>query len=215
MTTLRKDTTILYLIRHGATENNLADPPILQGNSVDSPLSAAGRLQAARVTELLAEHEIAAVYSSSMQRAKETAEIIAEPHGLTVTSFDELREVNVGTWEGRSWVEIAQSEPETYKLFMDDASMHGYAGGENLNQVRQRSAAVIERLMQENRGRRIVVVAHNVVNRVFLAPLMYRPMAHARTISQENCCVNVVRLRGDELKLITLNAAFHLEGVYS
>jgi broad specificity phosphatase PhoE len=214
MKTLRKDTSILYLIRHGATENNLADPPILQGNSVDLPLSPTGRQQAARVTELLAEHEIGAVLSSTMKRAKETAQIIAEPHGLSVTSFDELQEVNVGDWEGRSWVEIAQTEPEAYRLFMDDASKHGYAGGENLNQVRERSAAVIERLMRENLGRRIVVVAHNVVNRVFLAPLMFRPMSHARTISQENCCVNVIRLRGDELKLITLNAAFHLQGAY-
>lgn len=211
---LKPNTCILYLIRHGATENNLAKPPILQGNSVDLPLSPTGRQQAAFVTELLEEHEIAAVFSSSMNRARETAEIIAEPHGLKVTTFNELREVDVGTWEGRSWGEISKTEPEAYRLFMLDASQHGYAGGENLSEVRERSAAVIERLMRENLGRRIVVVAHNVVNRVFLAPLMHRPMSMASSIAQENCGVNVIRLRDDEMKLITLNAAFHLEGAY-
>jgi len=211
---MKPDTCILYLIRHGATANNLARPPILQGGNVDSPLSDQGRGQAQAAADLLSGTKIEAVYSSSMKRARETAEIIAAPHGLAVEPFDELREADVGGWEGRSWTEIAQSEPDAYQRFMADASQHGYAGGENLIQVRQRSAPVIERLMRDNLGRRIVIVGHNVVNRSFLAPLMHRPMAHARTITQDNCGVNVIRLRGEEFKLITLNAAFHVEGAY-
>ena len=214
MSKLRDDTCILYLIRHGATENNLADPPILQGGGIDLPLSPAGKQQAAMVAELLESHEIAGVFTSTLQRARETAEIIAQPHGLVVQTFPELSEADVGEWEGKSWDEIAKSDPDAYRRYMDDASQHGYLGGENLNQVRERSSPVIERLMRENLGRRIVVVGHNVVNRVFLSPLMYRPMAQARTIIQENCGVNVIRLRGDALKLITLNAAFHLLDAY-
>ena len=214
MSSLSNNTCVLYLIRHGATENNLANPPILQGGSVDDSLSAAGRDQAERTAELLAGTALEAVYSSTMKRARETAEIIARRHGLGVESFDELREADVGHWGGRSWVEIAKTEPEAYQSFLDDASQYGYAGGENLNQVRERTAPVIERLMRDNLGRRIVIVGHNVVNRSFLSPLMHRPMSHARTITQENCGVNVIRLRGEEFKLLTLNAAFHLEGVY-
>lgn len=208
------NTCIMFLVRHGATANNLARPPILQGGGVDLSLSEEGRVQAQRAAALLRDWRLAAAYSSSMKRARETAEIIATPHGLKVTALDAIREVDVGSWEGRSWQEIAKTEPEAYARFMDDASQYGYVGGENLTQVHERVTPVLTELMQRHLGQRIVVVGHNVVNRSFLAPLMHAPMSQARTITQENCCVNVIRWREGALKLLTLNAAFHLEGVY-
>ena len=68
-------------------------------------------------------------------RSRETAEIIAAPHGLVVQTIAEISEVDVGQWEGRSWVEIAQTEPDAYRQFQENCGQHGYAGGENLTQV--------------------------------------------------------------------------------
>lgn len=204
------DTCIMYLVRHGATANNQANPPLLQGRGVDLELSAAGRQQAACAAGLLARHSLIAIYSSPLIRARQTAEIIAEPHGLEVQLVPAIEEVDVGQWEGRSWQEISQTEPEPFRQFVADSANHGYLGGENMNQVRDRAAPVLDDLMRQHLGAEIAVVAHNVVNRVYVATLLGVPIALAREINQDNCGVNVVRCRRNETKLLTLNAAFHL-----
>lgn len=205
------DTCLIYLVRHGATENNLADPPILQGCHVDLGLSPNGRRQADRTAGLLREYPIAAVYSSPLQRARETAEIVASPHQLTIKLAAGIAEVDVGQWERRSWREIKQTEPEAYRRFRADPATHGYVGGENLTQVQQRVSAAMGGIMTENLGRRIIVVAHNVVNRVFLASLLYIPLAKARTLNQDNCGVNLIRHCQGETEVMSLNATFHLD----
>ncbi len=204
------DACLLYLVRHGATDNNLADPPLLQGQAVDAGLSAEGLRQAARTAELLSRLALTAVYSSPLRRAQETARAIAQPHGLTVSTVIDLTEADVGQWERRSWVEIAQSEPAEYRRFMEDPATYGYRGGENLTQVHHRVQPVLERLLADNLGGQIAVVGHNVVNRVFLSQVIGLPLSQARSVNQDNCGVTVARYRHGAVKLLTLNAAFHL-----
>jgi 2,3-bisphosphoglycerate-dependent phosphoglycerate mutase len=94
--------TTLLLVRHGETDWN-ADGR-LQGHT-DRPLSEFGRRQARRLAEELADEEIAAIYSSDLARARETAEIVGERLGLPVALDPELREKDWGTWEGLTAVE--------------------------------------------------------------------------------------------------------------
>jgi len=200
----------LYLLRHGATANNDARPVRLQGRRADPGLSDQGRGQAERTGRFLSGHTIDAVYSSPLRRARETAEAIASLHGLAVKIVDDLIEVDVGDWEGRPWDEIERTDPGAYRLFMTDASVHPYLGGENLTTVRQRSLPALERLMAENPGRTIVAVAHNVVNRTCLAHWLGMPTKQYRSIPQDNCGINLLRHRGGKVKLVTLNAVEHL-----
>lgn len=65
----------VYLLRHGATDNNLANPPLLQGKTVDGPLSEEGKRQAVLAAKGLQYQELEAVYSSPLRRARQTAEI--------------------------------------------------------------------------------------------------------------------------------------------
>ncbi|MCE9531166.1 MAG: histidine phosphatase family protein [Planctomycetes bacterium] len=74
--------TTLYLIRHAATEANLAHPPRLQGRKNNPPLAKLGVHQAAATRDFLAIRSIDACYTSPLLRAMQTATIIAEPHGL-------------------------------------------------------------------------------------------------------------------------------------
>lgn len=203
---------VVYLVRHGATANNLARPPRLQGRKSDLELSAEGRRQADRTAAALQVHDIKAVYASPLRRAQETASIIACPHNIQVQTLADLTEVDVGKWEGRQWDEIARSEPDAYRKFMDDPAEHGYVGGEDLAQVRDRVLPALDRLMRTNVGSRIVVVGHNVVNRVFLTHLLGLPISKARGIRQDNCGINVIRFRDGQPMLKTMNAVFHLEG---
>lgn len=204
------DTCVLYLLRHGATDNNLMKPPKLQGRGIDLPLSAEGRRQAECAAKALAGQTIAAVYSSTLARAKETATIVGLPHRHEVVTNELIVEVDVGRWEMRSWVDIEVEEPEAYRLFQEDPGTHGYAGGENLRQVYDRVAPVFESLMQAHLGEQIVIVGHNVVNRAYLAGVLELPMSRARHIHQENCGLNVLEYQAGKTKLVTLNAVAHL-----
>lgn len=200
----------LYLVRHGATENNRARPPRLQGRRTDPPLSDEGLEQAQNTGRLLADCPIDAVYSSPLLRARQTAEAIAQPHGLEVQPVQGLIEVDVGDWEGRAWDEIERTDPEAYRAFMTDATVHPYLGGENLQTVLDRTAPTFEKLLAENLGRAIVAVAHNVVNRAYLAELLGLPLARYRWVPQDNCGVNLLRYRTGKVKVVTVNSVFHL-----
>jgi len=204
------DTCWLYLIRHGATANNRADPPRLQGRRTDAELSDAGHAEARQTGRFLADFPLGAVYSSPLLRATQTARAIARPHNLRVHQVDELIEVDAGQWEGRTWEEIERDNPQAYHAFMTDAGVNPYLGGENLASVQARVVPALERLTAENLGRVIAVAAHNVVNRVYLARLLQIPVAKYRLIPQANCGVNLIRWRDGRAQLVTINGVFHL-----
>jgi broad specificity phosphatase PhoE len=207
--TISPDSCILFMVRHGATDNNLAHPPLLQGRA-DVPLSVTGYQQAERTAELLSQQKIRRVYASPLLRARQTAEAIAKSHDLNVEIVEGITEIDVGDWEGRSWKEIAVSEPEPYRRFMADPAVNRYAGGENVTELVRRVQPAMEELLASNLGGQIVVVGHNLVNRAFLGQLIGLPLAQVRSVNQDNCGVSVVRYRGGEIKLLSLNSVFHL-----
>src|SRR5262245_45514389 len=92
------DVTRLSLVRHGATDANERVPPILQGNSIDLPLSSTGEDQARTLARFLKRFPIERVYHSSMVRARQTAEILARHLGVAVTAEPGLQECDVGVW---------------------------------------------------------------------------------------------------------------------
>ena len=206
------NTCWLYLIRHGATPNNREVPPRLQGRRTDPGLSDEGFEQARLAAAALADRSIDAVFATPLLRAQQTAEAIAQPHGLPVAIVDDLIEVDVGEWEGVAWDEIEKNHPEAYRLFMTDASIHPYLGGENMTTVYDRVLPAFEQLMRENVGRTIVAVAHNVVNRVYLTHLLHMPLKKYRSVPQDNCGINVLRYRDGEIKAVTVNSIEHFGG---
>jgi broad specificity phosphatase PhoE len=183
----------------------------LQGRRSDPALSTLGKVQARCAARWLAERGLDAVYASPLTRARQTAEEIAGPLGLKVELVDELTEVDVGQWEELSWEEIERRNPEAYRLFSTDASIHPYFGGENLNTVQARAIPTITRLMAANVGRRVAAVTHNGVLRSYMAHLLNLPLPRYRSIPQNNCGVNLVRLKDGRPELITLNAVSHLD----
>lgn len=207
----KPDTCLAFLVRHGATANNLARPPRIQGHGQDLALSAEGRQQAEKTARFLTAEKISVAYTSPLARARETAQIIADPHHLVPVNVDALQEVDVGRWEGKSWMEIESEQPEAYRKFVTDPSKYGYEGGENLAQVQQRVVPCIQQLMRDHLGQCILIVAHNVVNRTLLATLLNVPLARARGVDQDNCGVNLVRFRAEQMKVLTVNTAFHLQ----
>lgn len=205
------EATWLYLVRHGATEANERVPYILQGNAIDLPLSASGQRQARSVATFLKRFPISHVYSSTMRRARQTAEVIAGQLALTPSAVADLHECDVGVWEGLDWGTIAERHPQEHRQFVENPAEHPYLGGESYGQVLERAWPVVEKLMTAHAGQSIVVVSHNVVNRSLLARLLGLELRRAPGIPQANCCVNLVKSTKGRHTLVTLNALFHFE----
>ena len=201
----------VYLIRHGATGNNLTHPPRLQGCGIDAELSAEGRRQAERTAAFLASRRLEAVYSSPLLRARQTAEAIATAAGVAVELCPEIHEADLGQWEGRTWPEVERLYPEQYAAFLRDASVHPYLGGETLEQVRARAVPALEQIVAENAGRTVAIVAHNIVNRVYLAQLLEVPLPRYRLIPQDNCGITVLEHRNGHTQVVTVNGLWHLQ----
>jgi broad specificity phosphatase PhoE len=206
--------TWLFLVRHGATTANEQVPYILQGNGIDLPLSPNGERQAEAVANFLPRFPIRRVYSSAMLRARQTAARIAAQLQVETAAIPELHECSVGRWEGLDWETIRQLHPEDYRRFHENPAEHPYLGGESYGDVLRRTKPVLEGLVERHAGEAIAVVAHNVVNRTFLADLMGLDLRRAPRIMQANCCVNIIRMQGNKRELMTLNGAFHLGDDY-
>ena len=205
--------TVLYLVRHGATEANLARPPLLQGRRHDPPLARLGVRQAQATRDFLAIRPIDHCYTSPLRRAVETAAIVAAPHGLAPLPLAELTECDVGRWEGLDWGTIRRRDADDFARFHADPAAFGYPGGESFGAVHERAAPVLDALLERHRGESVLVVAHHVVNRTYLAGLLGLMPGRARQVCLDNCGISVV-VRDDETTSVhTLNAAFHLQGV--
>lgn len=209
---LDEHVTYLILVRHGATEANEQRPYILQGDAVDLNLSEAGRRQARAVGEFLANYPLAAVHTSTLKRAIETAEAIAGHHQLEVETHPEFKEADVGSWEGLDWGTIMERYPEEHARFFENPAVNPYLGGESYNDVHTRASSKLGELIGRYRGKAFAVVAHNVVNRALLAPLLGIDMRFAKEIAQANTGVNILKHDGERTKVVTLNSFFHLEG---
>lgn len=205
--------TTLYLIRHGATEANLARPARLQGRRHNPPLAPLGVLQANATRNFLAVRSIDQCYCSPMLRAVQTAGIVAAPHGITPQPVEALIECDVGRWEGLDWQTIRTREGEAYRRFMADPAAHGYPGGESFADVAARACAGLADLLDRHDGQTLLVVAHHIVNRIFLAGLLGLPPGQARRVALDTCGISIVVREEGKATVNTLNAVFHLEGL--
>jgi broad specificity phosphatase PhoE len=205
--------TVLYLIRHAATEANLATPPRLQGRGVNPSLARLGVRQAVATRDFLGIRPIDHCYCSPLLRAVETATIVATPHGIKPQPLEGLIECDVGRWEGLDWHTIRNTDPEAYHRFMSNPMDNGYPDGESFGDVHRRAASALEQVLEAHKGEAILVVAHHVVNRTYLAGLLGLAPDRARQVTLDNCGISVVVRDQEKTTVTTLNAAFHLQGV--
>ncbi len=203
--------TRLFLIRHGSTAPNECRPFVLQGCEINGPLTELGRRQSQAVGRFLSRFQIHAVYASSLRRAQETAAAIAVHHNLPVQTRHELRECSVGRWEGKSWEAIQAEDPEGHRAFFADPVNAPHPGGESYSDLLNRVQPSINELLEKHAGQNIVVVAHNLANRVYLAELVGIDLKHARKLRQMNCCVNLLQHTSGQTELVSLNSVWHLD----
>lgn len=197
--------TRLILTRHGETDHNKNG--IIQGQ-LDTDLNDAGIEQARKLSERLRDEDISAVYSSNLNRAQKTAEIIAGPHNIEVETVSELMERNYGVLEGE------HREKRQQLVEATGSAWHNWSpeDGEHLSDVSQRTIPVVEEIRKQHHGETVVVVAHGSVNKSILATLIGADSGHGHAIKQDNTCINELEYedyRGWRIK--TMNDSSHLQ----
>ncbi len=205
--------THIYLLRHGATAANREVPYRLQGRGSDLPLDEVGRMQAEAAGRALAHVDLAAVYSSPLLRAIQTAEALAGSRGLDVLTDPALIEGDVGRWEGLTWDDAALRDPTGHRRFLDDPGTTPYPDGESFLDVQRRVTPAIATIAARHDRAAIAIVGHNIVNRAYLALLLGLPIGKAREIRQSNGGVSVIEVGPTGSVVHTLNAALHLDGL--
>lgn len=152
----------LWLVRHGQTDWNLEGR--WQGQAPHAPtLNTTGRAQAALIAQNLAGQSFAALYSSDLARAVETAESISARIGLPVTIEPRLREVNLGVWEGMRSDELALVfASELRARETDPVHARPPGGGETAAEVANRLRAAADDLAARHPNEDVVLVSHGL-----------------------------------------------------
>jgi broad specificity phosphatase PhoE len=189
--------TDFLLVRHGETDWNVERR--FQGHA-DPPLNDAGREQARALAAELADAKLDAIYTSDLARARETADIVAAGTGVPIHALAELREIDVGEWQGLTWPEIEERFPEGVARWHEDG--HGWSGGETYQELEQRVVRALRSIADQHPGSRLLVIGHGGTVRVVRAFVERRSVAESRRASRPigNCEVFRIRVENGEFR---------------
>lgn len=149
--------TRLLLLRHGQTDLSVRRRYSGRGNP---PLTDTGRQQADAAARYLAQRGgIAAVISSPLQRCYDTAGAAAKMLQLDVRVDEDLTETDFGAWEGLTFAEAAERDPELHRRWLKDTSTEP-PGGESFDAVQQRVQRARDRIITDHDGTTVLVVSH-------------------------------------------------------
>ncbi|KAI3887318.1 hypothetical protein MKW92_050761 [Papaver armeniacum] len=199
----------IVLVRHGETTWNNAGR--IQG-SLESELNEAGWKQADAIAARLGkELKPAAIYSSDLKRAKNTAEMIAKTcHIPEVIEVPDLKERHVGSLQGYYWSEIQEKEPEAYlAFFSSDKDLEIPGGGESFNQLCERSVSALEEIASKHKGERVIIVTHGGILRAIYMAITGESSAGKIL----NASINVVHLTEKKWVFKTWSDVSHLNEV--
>ncbi|MBW1823264.1 MAG: histidine phosphatase family protein [Deltaproteobacteria bacterium] len=166
---MMEDKTRLYLARHG--ETTLSSEFRYVGH-MDVDITENGVVQMHKLRDRLKNECLNALYSSDLIRTKKGAEIIASCHDIEPIACEEFREINLGIWEGLTREEIIEKYPDEYRGRLDDLAHSGVKEGESFKDLQKRVMKKLTSVLNELKGKNILLVAHGGVNRVILCDVL-------------------------------------------
>jgi broad specificity phosphatase PhoE len=191
--------TVFHLLRHG-------EPSVfgrINGRLPGVGLSERGRAEAAAQAGRLAGEKIEAIYSSPLQRTRETAEILADRLGLPVHYRDDVIELDFGEWTGLRADEIRRDE--RWQMWSNCRSIAAIPGGESWRQVQDRVVAALFDLQRLHPTGNLVVVSHGDVIRAGLLFALGMPLDFYSRIEVAFASLSTIRLDGAGIRVSALN----------
>ena len=199
----------LILARHGETAWNREGRN--QGRSTTG-LNAEGLRQARNLAQSLRKIPISAVYSSPLSRAMQTAQAVGQTLSLPVTPLDGLMEMDLGSLDGLTNLEMHRNFPHLLDLWRKDPSSMQMPGGESLKDAQQRAWRTLEDIRQETREGHAVAVTHNFVIGVIVLRALGLPLSAFQRIRIELGSFTTLEHVRNRWQLISLNETLHQRG---
>ena len=203
--------TLLYFARHGETDDNAA--LVFQGQG-GRGLNSRGRAQARRLAERMRKARVASIVTSDLQRAMETAVIVGDACRVEPSLDAELREVDVGTWTGRSHAQVEELYPEEWAAWSTGLDARR-GGGETYAELSQRIERAVVRIAAMDAKDPILVVSHGGSIKSYVAKLLgVGPEGLRALAGVGNCGLTIIErdTRGRS-RLHAWNDTSHLEGL--
>ena len=183
--------TEIYLARHGQSEWNADTSGDRLNGRTDVDLLEIGYGQAERLARALAGARLAAVYSSPLKRARETARAVAEQQGTELVIKEWLSEIECGEWEGLSLAEVERRDPGYFARWLNDPALFPFPGGEGIYDVAARVMPPLAQLVLQHDGETILLVCHKIVSCVILAHYLgVHPSGARRLVPQRTAALN-------------------------
>jgi len=201
----------VILVRHGETDWNLSRR--IQGGNSDTPLNQRGRQQAEGLALRLKQEKIQAIYSSPLQRARDTAQAIARYHQLPVEIEPSLKEIEVGELEGVSITEVGKHLSELLVKHKQGEELPRIPGGESVTEVQQRVWGTIQCLVDKHREGVLVVVAHYFTVLTAICAVLNLPLAEIDRLRLSSSGISIINFDGQTPRLMLFNDTCHLANI--
>lgn len=200
--------TRLYLIRHAEAEGNLYR--IAQGH-YNGLITARGYKQIAELQKRFESIHIDAVYSSDLFRTRTTAKAVYVPKNLPLHTDPNLREVNMGAWEGKTWQQLRMEDEKAIVAFNRDLGNWSVPGAETVQQVIDRVIPTLEKIAKENDGKTVAVFSHGAALRIVLGTLQgLSPMEIGQTPHGDNTAVSMLTYENGKFTVVFRDDNQHL-----
>jgi len=202
----------LLLVRHGVTDWNRQGR--FQGH-LDPPLGEDGQLEAELLAARLERDELlrpARIVSSTLARARETAEAIGTTVGVAVASDPRLIEIGQGEWEGRTHADLAVADADRYAAWRRDGGIRQPPGGEPIESAAERVSSLLADLETDDDRWPLCVVSHGGTLRILARLLLHDSATAPWSFDIDNASLSVCSAVGDRWRLDRWNDVLHLLG---
>lgn len=202
-------TTTLLIVRHGQTAWN---KDLHFRGRADLVLNETGLQQAEAIgRRIAAEFQPAVVLSSPLQRARQTAEVIARNLNLTVQPESKLVDIDYGEFTGLSPAEAEAKFQEFYRAWLNVPHIVRFPHGESLDDVRSRLTDLVRQATELYPNQQVVLVSHQIVCQVFLCALLGIHNGHFSHFRIDTGSLTVFELDQGRATLVTANDTAHLK----
>ena len=214
-------TTRVVIVRHGQSSYNTERR--IQGRSDASVLTQTGREDAQKVGAALSNLKFAAVYTSPLQRAKQSAQVIVNSFATAtpVTPTDRLLEIDLPLWEGLLVQDVQEKFPEDYhdwhnypdEFAMEVSQPQGSREHFPVVAIYEQARQFWQEILPQHQGETILIVGHNGINRALISTALGMSPSRYHSIQQSNCGISVLNFSGglgQPVQLESLNQIAHL-----
>ncbi len=197
------------IIRHGYSVGNKEKR---FSGQMNVPLDEVGRSQAISTADyILKNFQVDSIYSSDLSRAYETVKPVAEALGLEISECKDLREADVGIWQGKLIEDIKKEYPDSFAFYRDNPGLFRFEGGEGYADLMHRIVPAFEKIAAENEGKTVLVGTHGGVVRALRVAWNGLPIERIKEIPHvPNSSITVAEYADGSVNWLSIGYDGHL-----